>query len=203
VKRLVWLIRSSTNEMKSVSTISVAGMLVAISVVLSFVKIVFSPVLEISFSFLPLAAGGLLYGPVVGGVMGMLSDVLGYFVRPNGPFFPGFTLNALISGALYGFFLYKKPVSLKRVIIVSALITVLINLLLNSVWFSMMYGDAFIVLLTGGIVKKPGNVSYQHSGADGIVEIHREIQDPEISCQLRSGDCSTRRRLAFVWMSIS
>ncbi|MCE5192701.1 MAG: folate family ECF transporter S component [Candidatus Cryosericum sp.] len=153
MKRLVWLMRSSTNEMESVSTISVAGMLVAISVVLSFVKIVLSPVLEISFSFLPLAAGGLLYGPVVAGVMGMLSDVLGYFVQPNGPFFPGFTLNALISGMLYGLFLYKRPVTLKRVTIVSALITVLINLLLNSVWFSMMYGDAFIVLLTGRIVK--------------------------------------------------
>ncbi len=153
MKRLVRLIRSSTNEMKSVSTISVAGMLVAISVVLSFVKIVLSPVLEISFSFLPLASGGLLYGPVVGGIMGMLSDVLGYFVQPNGPFFPGFTLNAVISGALYGFFLYKKPVSLKRVIIVSALITILVNLLLNSLWLSMMYGKAFVVLLSARIIK--------------------------------------------------
>jgi ECF transporter S component (folate family) len=153
VKKQLLLIKSSMNELKSVSTISVAGMLVAISVVMSFVKIVLSPVLEVSFSFLPLAAGGLLYGPVVGGITGILSDILGYFIRPNGPFFPGFTLNALISGALYGFFLYKKPVTLKRVIIVSALITVLINLLLNSLWLSMMYGKAFVVLLSARIIK--------------------------------------------------
>lgn len=153
VKRLVLLFKSSASELKSVSAISVAGMLVAIGVVLSFVKIVLSPVLEISFSFLPLAAGGLLYGPVVGGIMGILTDVLGYFVRPNGPFFPGFTLNAFISGVLYGLFLYKKPVTWTRVIIVSALITVFINLGLNSLWLSMMYGKAFIVLLTARIIK--------------------------------------------------
>ena len=153
MKKLLWFMKSSADELKSVSTVSVAGMLVAISIVLSFLRVVISSVLEISFAFLPLAAGGLLYGPVVGGIMGILSDVLGYFIRPNGPFFPGFTLNALISGLLYGLFLYKKPVTLKRVIIVSALITILINLLLNSLWLSMMYGKAFVVLLTARIVK--------------------------------------------------
>ncbi len=153
MKKLLWFMKSSADELKSVSTVSVAGMLVAISIVLSFLRVVISSVLEISFAFLPLAAGGLLYGPVVGGIMGILSDVLGYFIRPNGPFFPGVTLNALISGLLYGLFLYKKPVTLKRVIIVNALITILINLLLNSLWLSMMYGKAFVVLLTARIVK--------------------------------------------------
>jgi ECF transporter S component (folate family) len=153
VRKFMLLFTSSMNELKNVSAISVAGMLVAIGVVLSFVKIVLSPVLEISFSFLPLAAGGLLYGPVVGGVMGILTDVLGYFVRPNGPFFPGFTLNALISGVLYGLFLYKKPVTWTRVIIVSALIAVFINLGLNSLWLSVLYGKAFIVLVSARIIK--------------------------------------------------
>lgn len=153
MRKFMLLFTSSMNELKNVTAISVAGMLVAIGVVLSFVKIVLSPVLEISFSFLPLAAGGLLYGPVVGGVMGILTDVLGYFVRPNGPFFPGFTLNALISGVLYGLFLYKKPVTWTRVIIVSALIAVFINLGLTSLWLSMMYGKAFIVLVSARIIK--------------------------------------------------
>ncbi|AUS98618.1 folate transporter [Clostridium thermosuccinogenes] len=130
-----------------------SGMLVALNVILTFFDISLSNVLRISFSFLPLAMGGMLYGPVVGGAMGVVGDILGYLARPDGPFFPGFTLNALLSGALYGLFLYKRPVKLKSVIAVSLLITVSINLLLNPVWLSMMYGNAFIVLLTGRIVK--------------------------------------------------
>ncbi|PNT91669.1 folate transporter [Clostridium thermosuccinogenes] len=130
-----------------------SGMLVALNVILTFFDISLSNVLRISFSFLPLAMGGMLYGPVVGGAMGVVGDILGYLARPDGPFFPGFTLNALLSGALYGLFLYKRPVKLKSVIAVSLLVTVSINLLLNPVWLSMMYGNAFIVLLTGRIVK--------------------------------------------------
>ncbi len=153
MNKLIWQLKSSLKELSNVRTISVTGMLIAISIMLSFFKLVISNVLQISFSFLPLAMGGMLYGPVVGGIMGVVSDILGYFARPNGPFFPGFTLNALLSGALYGFFLYRKPVTMKRVVIVSALVTVIVNLLLNPVWLSIMYGHAFIALLTGRIVK--------------------------------------------------
>jgi len=153
VKQTVNLVRSSAGELARVPTIAAAGMLVAVGVVLSFTKIVLSPVLEISFDFLPLAAGGLLYGPVVGGIMGVVGDVLGYLVRPNGPFFPGFTLNALVSGSLYGFFLYRRPVTWGRVIAVSAVLTVVINLGLNPLWLSVMYGKAFVVLLTGRLLK--------------------------------------------------
>ena len=153
MKRTVSLVRSSAGELTRVSTIAAAGMLVAVGVVLSFTKIVLSPVLEISFDFLPLAAGGMLYGPVVGGIMGVVGDVLGYLVRPNGPFFPGFTLNALVSGSLYGFFLYRRPVTLGRVIAVSTVLTLIVNLGLNPLWLSMMYGKAFVVLLTGRLLK--------------------------------------------------
>lgn len=147
------VIQASAKELKHASTISIAGMLIAISVVLSLFNVVFSNVLQISFAFLPIAMGGMLYGPVVGGIMGIAADVLGYFAKPNGPFFPGFTLNALIAGALYGFFLYRKPVSLKRVVVVMLIVTIVINLGLTSYWLSMMYGQAFIALMTGRILK--------------------------------------------------
>ncbi|MEG6612713.1 folate family ECF transporter S component [Pseudoclostridium thermosuccinogenes] len=153
MKILIWKLKSSLDEFGNVRTIAMSGMLVALNVILTFFDISLSNVLRISFSFLPLAMGGMLYGPVVGGAMGVVGDILGYLARPDGPFFPGFTLNALLSGALYGLFLYKRPVKLKSVIAVSLLITVSINLLLNPVWLSMMYGNAFIVLLTGRIVK--------------------------------------------------
>lgn len=153
MKKLILSVKYSAGELKSVITISVTGMLVAVGIVLSFFTLPISNVLHIGFSFLPLAVSGMLYGPVIGGITGVITDVLEYFIRPDGPFFPGFTLNALLSGAIYGFFLYRKPVTVKRVIAVSALITVLINLLLNPLWLSILYGNAYIVLLTGRLLK--------------------------------------------------
>lgn len=153
MKKILSVIQMSAKELKKTSTISITGMLVGISVVLSFLKIVISSLMQISFASLPIAAGGMLYGPTVGALMGVASDILGYFARPNGAFFPGFTLNALIIGLIYGFFFYKKPVTLKRVILASLTITIIINLILTPIWLSMMYGNAFGVLVAGRILK--------------------------------------------------
>lgn len=128
-------------------------MLVALSMLLALFNIVLSQLLQISFAFLPIAAGGMLFGPTVGALIGAAADVLGYFVHPNGPFFPGFTLSALLSGAIYGFALYGKPLTWKRVAVVSAVIAVLVDLLLTSVWLSVMYGNAFIPLMGGRVIK--------------------------------------------------
>jgi ECF transporter S component (folate family) len=154
MKKLTHSVRSAINELKSVQTITLVGMLIAVGIALSFFNLMISNVLQISFSFVPLAVGGMLFGPVIGGIMGVINDILGYLVRPNGPFFPGFTLNALISGIFYGVFLYKKPVTLIRIVIVSTLNTVLLNLLLTSLWLNMMYGQAYLVLLVGRMTVK-------------------------------------------------
>jgi hypothetical protein len=79
--------------------------------------------------------------------------VLGYLVRPTGPFFPGFTLNAIINGVVYGLILYKKPLSMKRVVIARVINTVLISFLLNPLWLSMMYGKAFHLLVKTRFIK--------------------------------------------------
>ena len=146
-------IKSSAHEMKQVSTISVAGMLVAISVILAFFKLAITQTLQVSFAFLPVAGGGMLFGPVVGGMIGAVSDVAGFVIRPTGPFFPGFTLSAMVTGALFGQLLYRKPVTVKRVVTACVLNSVLVNWVLNTVWLSLLYGNGFIVLLGARIIK--------------------------------------------------
>ena len=53
----------------------------------------------------------------------------------------------------FGFFLYKKKVTASNVLISSVFNTVFINLGLTTLWLSMMYGDAFIVLIGTRLVK--------------------------------------------------
>ena len=153
MKTAIRTLRASSHEFSRVTTLATAGMLVALGVILSFFTIQLSDALKISFSFLPLSMGGMLFGPVVGGVMGVVGDVLGYFVRPSGPFFPGFTLNALVTGAIYGFFFFRHPVTLKRCALASLSVVLLVNLLLNPMWLSLMYGRAFVALVAVRIIK--------------------------------------------------
>lgn len=153
MEKMISLFKLSAQEMKKTRVIALGGMFIAISVVLSLFKVPLGPTLQISFASLPIAAGGMLFGPFVGAIIGFISDILGYIVRPNGFFFPGFTLNAILIGMFFGFFFYRKKLTFMSVILSSLLITVVINLGLTTLWLSMMYGDAFIALLGARVVK--------------------------------------------------
>lgn len=153
MRKMIETLRSSAGELRKTNTIALAGLLIAFSVVLALLKIPISLINQISFASLPIAAGGMLFGPVVGALIGVAADLLGYVARPTGPFFPGFTLNALLVGALYGFLLYRKKPTLPRVALLSLLTTLLINMLLTPLWLQMMFGKAFLVLVAARISK--------------------------------------------------
>lgn len=153
MEKMINTFKSSVQELRKTSVIALGGMFIAFSVVLSMFKVPLGPTLQISFASLPIAAGGMLFGPFVGAFIGVISDILGYIVRPHGFFFPGFTLNAMLIGIFFGFFFYKKKLTFPRVILSAILNTVVINLGLTTLWLSMMYGEAFIVLLGARVIK--------------------------------------------------
>ncbi|MCR5775620.1 MAG: folate family ECF transporter S component [Lachnospiraceae bacterium] len=139
-------------QRRTIQRLTISAMLLAISVIFGFFKIPLSQVSEIRLQFLPIAVEGMLFGPMYGGILGGLSDILCYIVRPTGAFFPGFTLSAIIQGVIYGLIL-KKDQSFKRIIAAQALDTIIVSLILNPVWLMMLYGNGLIPIFTGRIVK--------------------------------------------------
>lgn len=144
----------SFQELKNLKSLVMAAMLLAIAVVLGFYTIQLTESIKIGFANLANEFAGMMFGPVVGGLIGALADVLKYMVNPTGPFFPGFTISGLCGGLIYGMVLYKKPLSLKRVIVANTLVTVLVNLLLNTYWLTLLYGNAYVALLPARVVKQ-------------------------------------------------
>lgn len=140
-------------KLVNVRIITTAGMLLAAAVVLGFFKIPITQVAEIRLQFLPVAAAGMLLGPFWGGVTGALSDILGYMVRPTGPFFPGFMVSAAIQGVIYGLILHGKEASIRRILLSQAVDLISVNFFLNSLWLSMLYGQGFLAVFTARIIK--------------------------------------------------
>jgi ECF transporter S component (folate family) len=123
-------------------------MMGALAVVLGLVATIqIGQFIRIGFSGLPNRIVEFLFGPAVGCVFGGLLDVLKYLINPTGPFNIGFTISAMVSGVIYGSLLYQKPVSLKRIIIAEFLVKLLVNCGLNTYWLTILYGNAFTVLL--------------------------------------------------------
>ncbi|MCC5895356.1 MAG: folate family ECF transporter S component [Alkalibacterium sp.] len=133
--------------------IAIVGLLVAMNITLGRIGIT-TPVVRITFAFLPTALIGMLFGPWVGGVAAVLADLLGFIIGGGvGGFFPGFTLSAFLTGLVYGLFLHKKNVSLKRIIMAEAVIALFINLTLNTIWLRILTQNPVAVLLPPRLIQ--------------------------------------------------
>ncbi|WP_455560085.1 ECF transporter S component, partial [Agathobaculum hominis] len=84
------------------------------------------PNLRIGVGFLCNAAIGMLFGPVVGMMAGVCTDVLGYFAGnlSMGAYFPGYTLTAVVGGLIWGLWLYPRKITVWRAIGAKACINV-------------------------------------------------------------------------------
>ena len=145
------------SKLKDLRVLTTAAMLAAIAVVLGFYKIPISNLIELRFQSFPIAISGALFGPVVGAIVGIISDVGGYLVKPTGPFFPGFTLSSAMTGVIFGIFLkgrFQKWILLGRIAMAMTVNTIVTGILLNTLWLSMLYGNPFNVVLITRLPKE-------------------------------------------------
>ena len=101
------IFKKSAVELKSLRCLSVTALLIALDLVLKFfLNWQITEDMKISFAFVAIAAIGMLYGPTVGALACVVTDIVGYFLKPTGSFSPLFTLVEVMGGVLYGLFLY-------------------------------------------------------------------------------------------------
>lgn len=95
--------------------------------------------LGISFTYLFMALIGIIYGPFYGFLIGILSDTLGFFINSSGFFFFGYTLQAALTGMLYGLFFYKTKINFSKVLICRLMVNILMNVVLGSICYAMVF----------------------------------------------------------------
>ncbi|GKX65077.1 folate family ECF transporter S component [Inconstantimicrobium mannanitabidum] len=154
MKRIYDLFSNSSKELKNVLCLVTVGLLLAVKLALGLLlNIQITQFLRLSFDFLVMTIIGLLYGPTVGALSGGLSDIINYLSNPRGPYFPGFTLSAIVGGILYGLILYKKKVTIKRCIVANVSVVIIVDIILNTIFLTMMYGYSITAILPLRIAK--------------------------------------------------
>lgn len=154
MKKIKQLFSDSLHEFTVTKNLVLCGLMAALAIVLSIVaSISIGPYVKIGFSGLPNRIVEFLFGPVVGCIFGGALDLLKFMIKPDGPFFFGFTFNVMLAGLIYGCLLYHKPLSIKRIVIAEFLVKLIVNCGLNTLWISMLYGKAFFVLLPMRLLK--------------------------------------------------
>lgn len=130
------------------------GLLVAMNIVLQ--KLSFGPAtVKVGLGFIGNIMLGYYFGPFWGGIGGMLTDLLTSVIFGfEGGFFPGFTLSAIVAVVIYGFFLFQKPVKIWRITAATLLVTIIVNVLMNTYWLHILYGLNLKAAFTQRVLKE-------------------------------------------------
>ena len=146
--------RQSAQELKQVRTLTGVAMLLAMSVVISFTASVrVTETIKIGLGYLITALLGMLYGPFTAALAAGAGDLIKYLLKPDGAYFFGFTLTAMLGGVVYGVFFYRERCTIPRAIASKATVSLLLNCLLNTVWVSWLYGMPFLGALGPRVIK--------------------------------------------------
>lgn len=140
--------------------IILSSFFLALHLVLSRFLSIETQILVISFGFVPTMLSAIILGPKYSMLIAALADFLGAILFPFGSYFIGFTISSAIAGFIYGIFLYDEKQKrsnkslLIRIIISTLLNLIVVNVLLNSLWLHIMYGKAYIALISARIIKQ-------------------------------------------------
>lgn len=178
LQKVKYMYVDSVKELKVTNNLVLCAMMAALSIVLSVTTSYYiTPEIKVGFSGLPNRLVDFMFGPSVGCFFGGMMDLIKFFIKPDGVFFFGYTLTAMVAGLIYGTFFYnlqiKVPVkqleeeqnasgkkrprwmlwflanvkTILLIFIAEVLVKLLCNCGLNTLWSSMFTGKAYLALL--------------------------------------------------------
>ncbi len=145
--------------MSKLRKVILAGLLLAASIVLNRFLSIKTPIVQISFTFIPTILTAMFLGTGWSVLVCGLADLLGALLFPFGAFFPGYTFTAIVTGLIYGLFLnkaYKKSGKqfLWRLALSCVLVSLICNLGLNTLWTWYLTKKAIVVILPTRLIKE-------------------------------------------------
>ena len=149
--------RDAVMELKDTKMLVFAALIIALRVALkTLVKIPLAPNLDITPAFLANALGAMVYGPIVGGLSAMISDVLGVLLRGDTYFLP-YVLTEISGSVIFAMFFYRQKITPTRVILSRFCICLFVNILMQTpidiLFQKVMYGKSTYVLTLPRIFK--------------------------------------------------
>lgn len=184
--------KESAKEFANIKSICYAALLCAFAIVIEYFQVPITESLYISFSFLVISLCSMLTGPLMAIPCGIIVDLIGYVIHPQGAFFPGYTLTAVLTAFVYALFLYRSDLSFWRIAVSKLIINLVINTFIGSIWRIVLYGTSpflYYIILAG--VK---NIALFPLECVLICVLFRALQKPLLS--LRAIPEGTKARIS-------
>ncbi len=117
--------------------------------------------IRIGIGSLPIIFAGMVFGPFAGGIVGALTDLIGYWVSPMGAYMPHFTLTAFLTGFIPGFILiyfFKEKRQIKYILISIAVGQIITSIILVTYFIHILFGVPYKPILIPRLVSQPINI---------------------------------------------
>ena len=148
--------RDAALEMKDTKILVFAALMIALRVALKLVYIPLAPNLKINTAFVANAIGAMVFGPVVGVVAAVASDLLGVLLSGE-TYFPPFVLTEIAGSLIFALFLYRAKLTPTRVMLSRFCICLFVNILLQTplmmLYYKLMMGGKMYILTVPHILK--------------------------------------------------
>lgn len=148
--------------MQKISTriIIISGFLIALNVVLS--RIITIPGI-INFGGFPIIFAGVIFGPVVGGIVGAVGDIVSFIVRPTGPFMPHFVLTSALTGIIPGILMKLLKAKGNEFTFWKIFLSILVGQAITSVLMvpyfrNILFAHPLILTMTKAATKQAVNI---------------------------------------------
>jgi ECF transporter S component (folate family) len=143
--------------------ITTMGLLIALSIILTRVaslRIAIGGVegIRIGLGKLPIILGGIIFGPLAGGMIGAFSDLLGYFINPMGAYMPHFTLTSALTGIIPATILILMKKNEPNIFDLGIAITagqVITSIILIPYFLNILFGLPWTILIAPRLIAEP------------------------------------------------
>lgn len=144
----------------NVKAIVISGVLIALNIILS--KFIAIPGV-ISFGGFPIIFGGIVFGPILGGIVGTVGDIVSFIIKPTGPFMPHFVLTSALTGIIPGILVrtlkndprYPKLWKIFIAILIGQVTT---TVLMVPYFREVLFGHPFLVTMPKALSKQAINI---------------------------------------------
>lgn len=143
--------KNGLSVFKTTKKLTFAAMLTAISVIIGFFCKTYlnfgAGLFRITFENLPIILSGILFGPIIGALVGISTDVISYFLSPQPqPINPLITAAAalvgIISGVIAKYVIKKRGTA--QIIVAGGLSHIISSMIIKSAALYVFYGWAVL-----------------------------------------------------------
>ncbi|MGN1445722.1 MAG: folate family ECF transporter S component [Eubacteriales bacterium] len=138
--RAYW--REAAAQLRSVNMLAMAALIVALRVAVKFLKIPLAAGLSVSLDCYVNSLGSLIYGPLMGLLVGAVSDTVGCPLHGFADYFFPFILTEMFSSFIFGLFFWRRPLGAGRALVAKFTVNLICNIILTSVlmkWYYYLY----------------------------------------------------------------